>query len=152
MDARVRKQHVLTVRSVGVYRVMYHLAVDQSVCFTSGRVAMLSLVLWAIPRGTMRAMGCGTWSGVRAGRLPFPFLLFPLSRYAGTYTECSGILTESRYYLDRSKDRYRSAYPCTESSGGPLACRTRTGVCRGWSRLRDVYRAVSSSLPGSLAM
>ena len=46
----------------------------------------------------------------------------------------------------------RSAYPCTESSGGVLTCRTRTGVCRGWPRLRDVYRAVSSSLPGSLAM
>ena len=56
---------------------------------------MVPWVLWAIPRGTMRAVGCGTWSGVRDGRPPF-FLLFALSKYAGTYPECSGISIEPR--------------------------------------------------------
>ena len=103
VSARVRKRHVSTVRSVGGYRVMClwrpadvmpGLAVDQCVCFRSRRVSMLSLVLWTIPRGTMRAVGYGTWSGVRASRPPFPFLLLPLSQYAGTYPECSRILVE----------------------------------------------------------
>ena len=83
---------------------------------------------------------------------PFPFPLSPLSQYAGMCPECSGISVELRNYLDGSTGRYRSAFPCTESSGGALTCRTRTSVCRRWSRLRDVYLTVSSSLTGSLAM
>ena len=149
MDARVRKRHMSRVRSMGGYRVMcswrpadvmYPLAVDQCVCFRRGRVSMLSLVLWAIPRGTMRAVGCGMWSGVRTGRPPFPLPLFPLFQYVGTYSECSGILAKPRNYLDGSTGRYRSAHPCTESSRGPLICRTRTGVCRSKARRRVPYR------------
>ena len=119
MDARVRKRHVSTVRRVGGYRgmcswrpvdVMYRLAVNQRVCLKTRRVSMLLLVLWAIPCGTMRAVGCGTWSAVRAGCPPFHFPLFPLSQYAGTYPECSGISAEPRNYLDGSTGRYRSSY------------------------------------------
>ena len=73
---------------------------------------------------------------------PFPFPLFPLSQYVGTYPECSGISVERRNYLDGLTGRYRSAYPYTESSGGSLTCRTRTGVYHRWPRLRDVYRTV----------
>ena len=52
--------------------------------------------------------------------LLFPFPLFSLSQFAGTYPECSGISVELRNYLDGSTDRYRSAYSCTESSEGLL--------------------------------
>ena len=106
---------------------------------------MVPLVLWAIPRGTMRAVGCGTWSGVRGGRLPFffsPFLLYPSTR--------GRIWSAPEYrstHVNTFTNRYCSAYSSTESSGGPLHCRARTGVCRRWPRLRNVYLLFSHWLP-----
>ena len=78
------------------------------------------------------------------GSLPvgprFPFPLFTLFQYAGTYPECSGILAEPRNYLDGLTGRYRSAHPCTESSRGALICLTRTGVCCSTATRRIPYR------------
>ena len=82
-------------------------------------MSMLSLVLWAIPRGTMRAVGCGAWSGVHAVRPPSSLPLFPLFQYLGTYPEGSRTSVAPRNYLDGSTGRYSSAYPCTESSRCP---------------------------------
>ena len=162
MDARVRKRHVSTVRSVGGYRVMcswrpadvmYGLDVDQWACFRSGRVSMLSLVLWAIPRGTIRAgWGMVRGRGSMPVASPFPSLASPIPVRGDVSEMLRRISAEPRNYLDGSSGHYRSAYPCTESSRGALTCRTRTGVCHRRPRLRDAYRTVPSSFTGSLAM
>ena len=81
--------------------VICGLAVDQWMCFRSRRVAMLSLVLWAIPRRTMRAVGCGTWSGSVLVAPLFIFLVYPIP-VGGAYPEYSGLPIEPRNYLDGS--------------------------------------------------
>ena len=63
----------------------------------------LYLVLWTISRGTMRAVGCGTWTSVRAGRPLhewFPYLLCPSTR--GHIRRTPEYRSGPRNYLDRS--------------------------------------------------
>ena len=64
---------------------------------------MLYLVLWTISRGTMRAVGCGTWTRVRAGRRLhdwFAYLLYPSTR--GHIQGTLEYRSRPRNYLDGS--------------------------------------------------
>ena len=82
----------------------------------------------------------------------FFFLWFPVLFYPSTRGYIRSAHGYRSGHVTTSMDRYGSAYPCAESSGGNLCSWTRAGVCRRWPRLRDVYRTVSCLLTGSLAM
>ena len=104
--------------------------------------------------GSFRVELCGRWGVVRGwGSVPvtspFPFLclLYPSMR-----GRIRSVPEYRSSHVTTPTSRYRKAYPSTEGSGGGVHYRTPTGVCRRWSRLCDVYRTVSRSLTGSLAM
>ena len=103
----------------------------------------------------MKAVGCGTWSGVRAGHplcACFRFIFFHSPLYPTTRGRIQNAPEYRPSYVTTSTDRYGSAYTCTEGSEGHLHRRTRTGVCRRWSWLPDMYRTVSCPFIGSLAL
>ena len=62
---------------------------------------MLPLMLWTIPRGTLR-MGVWYVVGCSCRSPPLFVSLSALSQDAGTYPECSGISIKPRKNLDGS--------------------------------------------------
>ena len=76
------------------------LAINQRVCFKVGHMSMLSLVLWTTSCGTMRVMGCGMWSGVRAGHPLRACVFFSSSSTGGYIRSTPGYRSRPHDYFD----------------------------------------------------
>ena len=134
----VQKRHVSTVKSVGVS--------TGNVFMTPGRCDMrpyyrsvsafqrwtcVDDVVGVVDHLTRDYEGGGGWYVVRGlCWSPPPFCLVPCLLYPSTRGRIRSAPEYRSSHVATSTDRYGSAYPCTETSGGYLHRRARAGVCR----------------------